>query len=204
MSRGLIQYSAYTKGVFSRYGWNTDKISRIGDESETILALVESGDPKAADLVQKMTYLRGEVNGVYTMAYLEDLQSRVSAAFTEHPDLRTSHWLPATRTLASIKRSLSQQTEKDNEEYALKLANTVYYLTEKHSSTFQDIMDQFKLDEETRTTLQPILDVLVMANQPEFTEAEGKEMTRRLKQTLDDAKSKGSASSESSASIAES
>jgi hypothetical protein len=158
MSRGLVQYSDYTKGVFSRYGWDTDKISRIGDDRETILALVESGDPEAADLVQKMSYLRGEVDLLYTVSYLDDLQSRVSAAFTKHPDLRTSHWLPATRTLASIKRSLSQQTEKDNEEYTLKLANTVYYLSEKHGSTFEYIMDQFKLEEETRTALQPILD----------------------------------------------
>jgi hypothetical protein len=201
MSRGLIQYSDYTKGVFSRYGWNTDKISRIGDDRETILALVESGDPEAADLVQKMSYLRGEVDLLYTVSYLDDLQSRVSAAFTKHPDLRTSHWLPATRTLASIKRSLSQQTEKDKEDYTLKLANTVYYLTEKQSSTFEDIMDQFKLEAETRTAVQPILDVLVSGNQPGVNKKRRKEIMSQLSQTLDDAKSKGTTSS---ASIAES
>lgn len=104
----MTEFSTYAKGVFTQYGWNTKAISQLSrgvDNSETVLALVEKGDPDAADLVQQLGRLRPEK--VYMKPQIDGLQERLRSAYKSHPEFATTVWLPSIQSLAKA-RSVGQ------------------------------------------------------------------------------------------------
>lgn len=156
----MTELRTNVQAAVTQHEWDLQAISKLSrgpDNSDTVLALAEKGDPVSADLVQKLSYLQGQ-SRIYSKDELDTMQGTLSQALRTCPE-HSYVWIPGIQTLARAKKmsnalSTALRLRDSLAEFNCEL---VMELAEQEGLPVETIMDQEGYKEEARVAVEAVL-----------------------------------------------